>query len=87
MSKIVNCVRLGVQSEGLDSAPVPGELGQKILANVSARAWDDWLEHQTMLINEYRLNLRDIRAREYLTKELENYFFGSGSEKPAEYTP
>ena len=87
MGKTVNCIKLGAESEGLDFPPVPGELGQNILKNVSAQAWQDWLQHQTMLINEYRLNLRDPEAKKYLMKELENYFFGDGSEKPAEYKP
>lgn len=87
MTKKVKCIKLGEEADGLDFPPVPGELGQKILENVSAKAWQDWLQHQTMLINEYRLSLRDPKAREYLMKELENYFFGDGSEKPNEYKP
>ncbi len=85
MSRTVNCIKLGIQAEGLDFPPVPGELGLKILENVSAQAWQDWLQHQTILINEYRLNLRDSEAREFLMKELENYFFGDASKKSAEH--
>ncbi len=85
MSRTVNCIKLGTQAEGLDFPPVPGELGLKILENVSAQAWQGWLQHQTILINEYRLNLRDSEAREFLMKELENYFFGDASKKPAEH--
>lgn len=87
MANQVKCVKLGVEAEGMAFPPVPGELGQRILKNVSAQAWQGWLQHQTMLINEYRLSLREPKAREYLMKELENYFFGDGSEKPAEYKP
>ena len=83
MSRTVNCIKLGTQAEGLDFPPVPGELGLKILENVSAQAWQDWLQHQTILINEYRLNLRDSEARKFLMKELENYFFGDASKKSA----
>ena len=85
MSRTVNCIKLGIQAEGLDFPPVPSELGLKILENVSAQAWQDWLQHQTILINEYRLNLRDSEAREFLMKELENYFFGDASKKSAEH--
>lgn len=46
-----------------------------------------WLTHQTMLINEYRLNLMEAKAREFLKEEMQKYFFGEGSEKPAGYTP
>jgi Fe-S cluster biosynthesis and repair protein YggX len=76
MGKQVNCVKLGQMLEGLDAAPVPGELGQKVLDNVSRQAWEGWLQHQTMLINEHRLNLRDAEARQFLLTELEKYFFG-----------
>ena len=76
MGKQVNCVKLGKMLEGLDTAPVPGELGQKVLDNVSRQAWEGWLQHQTMLINEHRLNLRDAEARQFLLTELEKYFFG-----------
>ncbi len=85
MSRTVNCIKLGTQAEGLDFPPVPGDLGLKILENVSAQAWQDWLQHQTILINEYRLNLRDSEARKFLMKELENYFFGDASKKSAEH--
>ncbi len=85
MAKQVQCIKLGIEAEGLAFPPVPGELGKKIMGNVSAQAWQDWLLHQTMLINEYRLSLNDPKAKEYLLNELENYFFGDGSEKPVEF--
>ena len=75
MGQQVDCIKLGQALEGLDAPPVPGELGQKILENVSKQAWADWLTHQTMLINEHRLNLRDQEARQFLLAELEKYFF------------
>ena len=75
MGQQVNCIKLGQSLEGLDAPPMPGELGQKILENVSRQAWQDWLAHQTMLINEHRLNLRDQAARKFLLEELEKYFF------------
>ena len=65
--------------------PLPGELGEKIFKNISEEAWKLWLAHQTMLINEYRLNVRDQKAIEFLEKELENFLFGDGSEKPPGY--
>ena len=55
MSRTVKCVLLGEEAEGLDYLPYPGELGQRIYDNVSKQAWQRWLAHQTMLINEYRL--------------------------------
>ena len=87
MGKQIHCVKLGKQAEGLDSAPLPGELGERILNNISAQAWQDWLLHQTMLINEYRLNLRDAKARQYLTEQLQDYLFGDGGAKPPQFKP
>lgn len=82
MAKKIKCIKLGIEAEGLDFVPIPGELGQKILENVSEQAWQGWLEHQTMLINEYRLSLAEAKAREFLMQELEKYFFGEGSTQP-----
>jgi Fe-S cluster biosynthesis and repair protein YggX len=73
---------LGTEAEGLDYAPYPGELGQRIYENVSKEGWQRWLRHQTMLINEYRLTPVDPKARKFLVAEMEKFFFGGGSEKP-----
>lgn len=85
MSRTVNCVVLGTEAEGLDYAPYPGELGQRIYENVSKEGWQRWLKHQTMLINEYRLTPVDPKARKFLVTEMEKFFFGVGSEKPEGY--
>lgn len=87
MSRMVNCVLLGVEAEGLEYAPYPGELGKRIYENVSKQAWQQWLAHQTMLINEYRLTPIEPQARKFLESEMEKFFFGEGSEKPAEFVP
>jgi Fe-S cluster biosynthesis and repair protein YggX len=87
MSRTVNCVILKTEAEGLDYAPYPGELGQRIYDNVSKDAWQRWLAHQTMLINENRLTPIEPEAREFLATEMEKFFFGEGSEKPKEYVP
>jgi Fe-S cluster biosynthesis and repair protein YggX len=78
MTRMVNCVKLGREAEGLAFAPVPGELGRKIFDNVSREAWGGWQRHQTMLINENRLNLADVQARKYLMEQMERYFFSGG---------
>ena len=85
MSRTVNCVILGKEAEGLDYAPYPGELGQRIYDSVSKDAWQRWLAHQTMLINEYRLTPIEPKAREFLEKEMEKFFFGEGSEAPPDF--
>ncbi len=78
---------LGKEAEGLDFAPYPGELGQRVYDNVSKEAWQSWLGHQTMLINEYRLTPIEPEARKFLETEMEKYFFGGGSAAPAEFVP
>jgi Fe-S cluster biosynthesis and repair protein YggX len=87
MTRTVQCIKLGKEAQGLDMAPVPGELGEKILQGVSKEAWTSWLAHQTMLINENRLSLRDPASRKFLQEELDKYFFGGGSEVPAGFVP
>ena len=85
MTRTVKCVVLGVEAEGLDHVPYPGELGQRIYDNVSKEGWQRWVKHQTMLLNEYRLTPIDPKARKFLVAEMEKFFFGGGAEKPTEY--
>ncbi|MGR8921602.1 MAG: oxidative damage protection protein [Gammaproteobacteria bacterium] len=85
MSRTVQCVKLGREAEGLKMPPYPGELGQRLYENVSREAWQQWLSHQTMLINEYRLTPIEPKDRAFLETEMEKFFFGDGSEKPKEF--
>ena len=85
MTRTVNCVKLGQEAEGLQMAPYPGDLGQRIFDNVSKEAWGMWLQHQTMLINEYRLTPIEPKDRKFLETEMEKYFFGEGSAVPDEF--
>ncbi len=87
MARKVFCVKFQKEMEGLDEPPQPGELGQRIFDNVSKEAWRIWLQHQIMLINEYRLNLADPKAQEFLDQQMEAFFFGEGSELPPDYVP
>ncbi len=87
MARTVHCVKLNKEAEGLDFAPYPGELGKRIFDNVSKEAWQGWLRHQTMLINEYRLTPLDPKARKFLETEMEKFFFEGGSAAPAGYVP
>lgn len=82
MVKSLFCIKLNQEAERMKTPPFPGDLGTKIYNHVSQKAWDMWIAHQTMLINEYRLNLADPKSREFLMQELNKYFFGDGSEKP-----
>ena len=79
MARTVQCIKLGTEAEGLDLPPYPGELGKRIWESVSKQAWADWIKQQTMLVNENRLNLADLRAREYLKRQMEKHFFGDGA--------
>jgi Fe-S cluster biosynthesis and repair protein YggX len=71
------CIKLNKELEALDRAPYPGELGIKILENISKEAWQMWLDHQTMLINENNLNLFEDSSQNYLKEQMEKYFFDS----------
>ena len=87
MTRMVNCVKLGHEAEGLARVPYPGELGKRVFENVSKQAWADWLKHQTMLINENRLSPMDPKARKFLEEQMEQYFFGEGAAVPEGYVP
>lgn len=87
MARMVNCIKLGREAEGLDMPPYPGELGKRIFENVSKEAWQQWIKLQTMLINENRLNLVDARHRKYLAEQVEKHFFGDGADQIQGYVP
>ena len=87
MARMVNCVKLGREAEGMDFPPMPGELGKRLFENVSKEAWQQWIRYQTMLINENRLNLADARARQYLAEQVEKHFFGDGADQIQGYVP
>lgn len=87
MARTVKCVKLGRELPGLEKPPFPGELGDRIFENVSAEAWQMWLEHQVLLINHYGLVLADPRARQFLMEQLEEFFFGADAQMPEGWTP
>ncbi|GAA3992620.1 oxidative damage protection protein [Comamonas faecalis] len=87
MARMVHCIKLGREAEGLAAPPYPGELGKRIWLQVSKEAWQDWLRHQTMLVNENRLNMADASDRKYLAAQMERHFFGDGADAVAGYTP
>lgn len=87
MTRTVQCAYLGREAEGLERKPLPGELGERIYNEISAEAWRQWLEHQTMLINEMRLSPIDPDHRKYLIKQAEAFLFGGDVDKAAGYVP
>ena len=80
--RTVECVKLGKEAAGLERPPYPNALGQKIFDHISAEAWDLWLAHQTMLINEYRLSLIDPEARQFLNTEMKRFLFSDEETAP-----
>jgi Fe-S cluster biosynthesis and repair protein YggX len=87
MTRLVHCIKLHREAEGLARQPYPGELGHRIYEQVSKQAWADWLRHQTMLINENRLSPMDPKARKFLEEQMEKYFFGEGAALPPDFVP
>lgn len=87
MTRMVQCAYLKKEAEGLTYLPYPGELGKRIYLNISHEAFEQWKRHQTMLVNENRLNLADARARQYLARQMEQFLFGGDADKPAGYVP
>jgi Fe-S cluster biosynthesis and repair protein YggX len=87
MTRTVQCVVLKSEAPGLDRVPYPGPIGQRIYESVSREGWSRWVKHQVMLMNEYRLSPIEPKARKFLEDEMEKFFFGTGSERPAEFKP
>lgn len=87
MSRIVKCVKLGIEAEGLDTPPFPGPKGLRIFEHISKQAWKDWLAMQTIIINEQRLASFDPAAKKILEAEREKFLFAGGFEAPEAYVP
>jgi len=85
MSRTIFCTYLQREAEGLDRVPYPGELGKRIYEQISKQAWQQWLNHQTMLINEYRLSPIEPKARKFLVEEMEKFLFSGGAARPEGY--
>jgi Fe-S cluster biosynthesis and repair protein YggX len=87
MARMVQCVKFGRELPGLERPPMPGELGQRIFENVSAEGWQLWLQQVTILINHYGLNMADPRAQEFMSQQMEEFFFGEGAQMPEDWVP
>lgn len=85
MARIVNCVKLGRELPGLPFKPFDNELGERIYKQVSMEAWQMWIEHSKMVVNEYRLDLTSKRAHEIMREQCEQFFFGEASALPPDY--
>jgi Fe-S cluster biosynthesis and repair protein YggX len=87
MARMVKCVKLGKEAEGMRYKPFDNELGQRIYDSISQEAWRLWLEHSKMIVNEYRVDLASPRGQQILLEEAEKYFFGEGAQLPPDYQP
>ncbi|MCW8126261.1 oxidative damage protection protein [Microbulbifer halophilus] len=87
MSRTVHCRKYKQELEGLDAPPFPGPKGQDIYDNVSKKAWQEWLSHQTMLINEKHLNMMEPSSRAYLGEQMQKFFSGESYDEAEGYVP
>ncbi|MBI3200427.1 MAG: oxidative damage protection protein [Polyangiaceae bacterium] len=87
MSRMVQCVKLGREAEGLEKPPFKGDLGERVFQTVSKDGWRMWLEHSKMIINEFRLDLTSEQGQRVWMTELERFFYGEGSDLPPEFKP
>jgi Fe-S cluster biosynthesis and repair protein YggX len=87
MARMIQCVKLKMEAEGMDFPPYPGPVGKQIYDHVSKQAWKEWLEHQKRLVNENRLNLADQKARKYLEEQMTRHFFGDGADQASGFVP
>ena len=87
MTKMIKCAKLGIEAEGLDNPPFPGAKGLQIFENISKQAWQEWINMQTMLINEHRLASFDPKAKQFLEAERDKFLFAGNFEMPEGYVP
>ncbi len=87
MTRTVFCKRLKQELPGLEAPPFPGPKGQEVYESVSAQAWQEWQELQTMLINEKHLNMMDKEARKYLNEQRDKYLTGEEIDHAEGYVP
>lgn len=85
MANKVHCVKLGREADALEKPPLKGEIGKKIVENVSKEGWAMWLEHSKMLINEYRLDLTSEQGQNIWFTEMDKFFFSGGSAAPPDF--
>mgnify|MGYP005989251539 CR=1 FL=1 len=87
MARTVFCKKYQKDMEGLDTPPYPGPKGQDIFEHVSKTAWQEWQQHQTMLINEKHLNMIDAESRKYLQQEMDKFLAGEDYDLAEGYVP
>lgn len=78
MSRMVFCQHLNKEAEGLESVPMPGDLGLRIYENISHEGWTKWLERLTSIINENQLNTADPAAIQIIEQHMIGFLFSEG---------
>ncbi|WP_444889090.1 oxidative damage protection protein [Microbulbifer sp. DLAB2-AA] len=87
MSRTVFCRKYQEELEGLDAPPFPGPKGIDIFEHVSKKAWQEWMSHQTMLINEKHLNMMEPSSRAYLSEQMMKFLSGEEYDTADGYVP
>ena len=87
MTRMVMCKKYNKEMEGLDRPPYPGAKGQELYDSVSKQAWQEWMEHQTRLINEKHMNMMDPSSRTFLMEQMDKFFAGEEFEQAEGYVP
>lgn len=87
MSRTVLCRRHKQELAGLEKPPFPGPMGQDVYNNISQKAWLEWMEHQTRIINEQHLNMMDLTSRKYLQEQMKKFFAGEEVDQAEGYVP
>lgn len=87
MSRMVMCRKYKKEMEGLALPPLPGVKGQALFDSVSMQAWGEWMQHQTLIINEKQLNLMDLGSRTYLTEQMNKFFDGETVDQAEGFVP
>ena len=87
MSYTVFCRKYQQDLDGLNAPPFPGPKGEDIFKHISAKAWQEWMDHQTRLINEKQLNMMDMTARTYLAEQRDKFLSGEAYDEAEGYIP
>ena len=87
MTDTVFCRKYQENLPAMDRAPYPGTKGEEIFSTVSKKAWLEWLQLQTMLINEKQLDLSEKSSRDYLNQQLENFLDNKKTDKAEGFVP
>jgi Fe-S cluster biosynthesis and repair protein YggX len=78
MARMVNCVVLKREAEGLDAPPYPGAVGERIYENVSREGWEEWLQRLQMIINENQLSTGDPESLGLIEQHMVGFLFDEG---------